>query len=244
MVSSVHRVLTGSKWDLSQYPTRSRTQASYRLICNSTLRFKTHLIILCHPPIVPHHVTHISLTTMSPPPSDIQEFLYAFLENHPDLSLSNMNILDPCAWWNPETDTIPEHPMSYPLILAWYKPYRLITNDIRPDSPAQFHEDFITYPIKSSFDMIITNPPFNLALPIIEKALDILPIWGYCIMLLRLNFFGSKARKKFFESNMPIETYVHHKRISFAKSATDSIEYMHCVWKKGENPPFTKLYLI
>ena len=92
--------------------------------------------------------------------------------------------------------------------------------------------------------MIITNPPFNLALPIIEKALDILPIGGYCIMLLRLNFFGSKARKKFFETHMPIETYVHHKRISFAKGTTDSVEYMHCVWKKGDYPPYTKLFLI
>ena len=134
--------------------------------------------------------------------------------------------------------------MSYPLVLECYHPKRLITNDIRPDSPAQFHEDFITYDIKSSFDIIITNPPFNLALPIIEKALDILPVGGYCIMLLRLNFFGSKARKKFFDTYMPIETYVHHKRISFAKGAADSIEYMHCVWKKGENPPYTKLFLI
>lgn len=196
-----------------------------------------------------------------PPPLDIQEFLDAFLANHEKLDLSDMNILDPCAGWNPyeeweEEESTPEggvvlvkktreeHPMSYPSVLECYHPKRLITNDIRPDSPAQYHEDFITYDIKSSFDMIITNPPFNLALPIIEKALDILPVGGYCIMLLRLNFFGSKARKKFFETHMPIETYVHHKRISFAKGATDSIEYMHCVWKKGDNPPYTKLFLI
>ena len=178
------------------------------------------------------------------PPLDIQEFLNAFLENHPDINLSNMSILDPCAWGNPPTDTLPEYPMSYPLILAWYQPYRLITNDIRPDSPAQYHEDFLTYDIQSRFDMIITNPPFNLSLPIIQKALEILPDWGYCIMLLRLNFFGSKSRKAFFERHMPIETYVHHKRISFAKGATDSIEYAHMIWQKGTNPPFTKLYLI
>ena len=199
-----------------------------------------------------NHIAHYYVT----PPLDIQEFLDAFLANHENLDLSAFTILDPCAWGNPRTIhkeiegsiekwwSIPEHPMSYPLILAWYNPRRLITNDIRPDSPAQFHEDFITYDIKSSFDMIITNPPFNLALPIIEKALDILPIGGYCIMLLRLNFFGSKARKKFFETHMPIETYVHHKRISFAKGTTDSVEYMHCVWKKGDYPPYTKLFLI
>jgi 16S rRNA G1207 methylase RsmC len=62
--------------------------------------------------------------------------------------------------------------MSYPSTLEQYNPKRIVTNDIRPDSPAEFHEDFISYPIKSPYDMVITNPPFNLALPIIEKALD------------------------------------------------------------------------
>lgn len=183
------------------------------------------------------------------PPSDIKLFLDTFLSNHPEIKLSTMTILDPCAWGNPELldedgETIPEHPMSYPYVLETYHPKQLITNDIREDSPAQFHRDFINHTPSLWFDMVITNPPFNLALDIIKKSMEFATPGGYVIMLLRLNFFGSKARKSFFESNMPLETYVHHKRISFAKGATDSIEYMHCVWKKGYNPPFTKLFLI
>lgn len=174
------------------------------------------------------------------PPIDIQEFLDAFLNNHPDIQLDKMSILDPCAWGNP-----PDTPMSYPTILEWYNPKRLITNDIRLDSPAMYHVDFINHDMQpDQYDMTITNPPFNLALDIIKKSLHVTREWGYVIMLLRLNFFGSKWRKSFFDAHMPIETYVHHKRISFAKGATDSIEYMHCVFQKGYNPPHTKLYII
>lgn len=185
------------------------------------------------------------------PIDDIRTFLNVFLANHPEIILSEKSILDPCAWGNPELilpdgTIVPANPMSYPEALSLYTNNipTAITNDIRPDSPAMYHTDFLSAWNNPLYDFIITNPPFNLALPIIEKSLDIcLPGW-YVIMLLRLNFFGSKARRPFFQSHMPIETYVHHKRISFAKGATDSIEYMHCVWKRWENPNYTKLYII
>lgn len=135
--------------------------------------------------------------------------------------------------------------MPYPAVLKVFNTKRIITNDIRLDSPAQFHTDILTYNVPAAkYDIVITNPPFNIALDIIKKSFEFTVDGGYIIMLLRLNFFGSKARKKFFEEHMPVETYVHHKRISFANGATDSIEYMHCVWRKGFNPTYTKLYLI
>lgn len=181
--------------------------------------------------------THVSDYYITPI-QDIQDFLLHFLSNHPDIK-DSITIFDPCAGGNPITHLpdgtipLPANPMSYPEALASYG-FITSTNDIRPDSPAFSHGDFLDpdthHP--TDWDMIITNPPFNLALPIIEKALTHVKPGGYVIMLLRLNFFGSKARRPFFQSNMPIETYVHHKRISFAKGATDSIEYMHCVWKK------------
>jgi hypothetical protein len=59
---------------------------------------------------------------------------------------------------------------------------------------------------------------------------------GYVVMLLRLNFLESKARKQFFENNMPERIYVHHKRMSFTDDGkTDSVAYMHAVWKQGTN---------
>src|SRR6185436_12119156 len=95
---------------------------------------------------------------------------------------------------------------------------------------------------KNPPNIIITNPPFNLAQEIIEKALADVADDGLVIMLLRLNFFGSKGRAEFWKKHMPIKTFVHSQRMKFTNTGgTDSIEYMHCVWLKGYNPEFVKL---
>ncbi len=84
------------------------------------------------------------------------------------------------------------------------------------------------------------------------------------MFLLRLNFFGSKERKSFMQTNPPQRCYVHSKRMSFvtedvrrrviaeAKAAgkkpkglgTDSIEYAHMVWQKGLKNRVTVLRVI
>lgn len=74
--------------------------------------------------------------------------------------------------------------------------------------------------------------------------MDIVSDNGFVIMLLRLNFFGSKKREKFWRNNMPALTFVHRERISFTSGSTDSIEYMHCIWKKGALQNHTKLLII
>lgn len=64
-------------------------------------------------------------------------------------------------------------------------------------------------------------------------------------MLLRLNFFEGKARKEFWDKNMPLYSFVHSKRMAFSDSkSTDSVAYQHVVFKKGYNPEFTKLKII
>lgn len=146
--------------------------------------------------------------------------------------------LDPCAGGDVNND------MSYPKALNEYG-ITPITFDIREDSKADFKFDYLNTELyDGKFDVIITNPPFNIAKEIIEKSLEDVKEGGFVIMLLRLNFFGTKDRKQFWENNMPVMTFVHHKRISFTKGATDSIEYMHCVWQKGINQNFTKLIII
>jgi len=46
--------------------------------------------------------------------------------------------------------------------------------DIREDSRATYcGYDFLSSSFVDKFDMTITNPPFNIALPIIEKALSV-----------------------------------------------------------------------
>jgi len=136
--------------------------------------------------------------------------------------------------------------MSYPIALAEEVCANFIeTIDIRSDSLANIQTDYLTYELNNKPDMIITNPPFNIALDIIKKALDDVKDNGWIIMLLRLNFFGSKQRKEFWDKNMPRYAFVHHKRIGFTEhGGTDSIEYMHCCWQKGSTPDFCELKVI
>jgi hypothetical protein len=144
-------------------------------------------------------------------------------------------ILDPCAGGDAQ------HPMSYPAALK----VPVKTMDIREDSLAEIKGNYLTTDLDYAPDLIITNPPFNIAIDIIRKALLDVRDGGFVIMLLRLNFFGGQLRKKFWEQYMPKYCYVHHKRMSFTDNgATDSIEYAHFVWQKGYDPEFTKTKVI
>jgi len=171
------------------------------------------------------------------PIEEIERFLNTFLKiENID---KNIMILDPAAGG----DTI--HKMSYPEALKRVGFNDIHTMDIREDSLAQYKQDYLTADCENKYDMIITNPPFSLALNFIEKALNDVKDGGWVIMLLRLNFFGGKQRFKFWQHNMPKYCFVHHKRMSFTDDGkTDSIEYCHMVWQKGYNSEFTKLMII
>lgn len=192
--------------------------------------------------------THISDYYVTPVGS-ITDFLEAFANDaqvlFPDQDYrgSSLVALDPCAGG----DT--KHPMSYPTALRASKYWgfdRIDTVDIREDSLAEVKADYLQLPDRGgSTDLIITNPPFNIALPIIKKSLVDVGENGLVIMLLRLNFFGSKERKPFFQENMPVACYVHSRRMRFTNTTgTDSIEYMHAIWQKGNHPKFTQLRII
>ena len=151
--------------------------------------------------------------------------------------------LDPCAGGDKK------HKMSYPVVLKEMFDVNTDTIDIRADSLAEIKGDFLKMEHngkeKYAYDVVITNPPFNLAREIIEKSFEYVKEGGYVVMLLRLNFFGSKGRKLFWDKHLPIWTYVHHKRMSFTDDGgTDSIEYVHMVFVKGYSPEFTMLKVI
>lgn len=170
------------------------------------------------------------------PIDEIIKFIDAFVEVEDDLE---GKILDPCAGGSTK------YPMSYPEALKRCGYTNIDTIDIREDSLAEIKTDYLAYNCKNKYNVIITNPPFNQARPIIEKALDDVKDNGFVIMLLRLNFFGSKARKDMWNKQMPKYCFVHHKRMSFTDDGkTDSIEYCHMVWQKGYYPEFTKLKVI
>lgn len=189
------------------------------------------------------HIADYYVTPQKP----IRDFLDVFCKDEwIDLSSQKHLILDPCAWWDEVND------MSYPAVLFEYgaDDNKIVTNDIREDSPAKYNFNFKNNTLSQEnkikqFDIIITNPPFNIAQDIINNSLRHCKEWGYVIMLLRLNYFGWKVRQNFWKKSLPIRAYVHNRRMSFTPDwKTDSVEYMHCVWKKWENPKETKLSLI
>lgn len=174
------------------------------------------------------------------PIADIALFLQSVTEYEPGIFAGGL-ILDPCAGGDAT------HPMSYPTALAEFgvDPAQIKTRDIRDDSPAEIKGDYLAADIGFQPKTIITNPPFVLAREFLEKALQDVAEDGFVIMLLRLNFFGSKIRLDLFQRHMPKYAFVHHKRISFTSDGkTDSIEYAHFIWQKGNHPTFTQLKVI
>ncbi len=154
---------------------------------------------------------------------------------------------DKCRWFDPCAGGDQYHDMSYPAVLRteFSNDLDITTLDIRQDSRAEIKADYLTYKPDYEPDIIITNPPFYIAQAVIEKALTHVRDGGFVAVLLRLNFFGGKERKKFWDAQMPIITYVHQRRMSFTDDRkTDSIEYMHAVWQRGLEPEFTMLKII
>ena len=172
------------------------------------------------------------------PQKEIRKFLKEFKEHK---SKDVFHILDPCAGGDEN------HEMSYPNALqdVGVNSDNIITVDIRKDSRADIRENYLDIDCPGDFDLIITNPPFKIALPIIKKALDDVNKGGWVVMLLRLNFFGTQKRFDFWQKYMPKYTFVHHKRMSFTDDGkTDSIEYCHFCWNKGDYPEFSKIKVI
>jgi hypothetical protein len=83
------------------------------------------------------------------------------------------------------------------------------------------------------FDVAITNPPFRLALPIVQKCMKLAKM---TVMLLRLNFWGSADRRAFMTA-FPPQTLVLPNRPMFGlnkdgKPGTDSPEYAWMIWRE------------
>lgn len=134
--------------------------------------------------------------------------------------------------------------MSYPSVLEEWG-MNVISNDLREDSPATYHSDFLQATQENIYDLVITNPPFAIAQQIIEKSLQVCKEWWYVVMLLRLNYIGSNDRAKFWKKYPPYAIYADNKRMSFTPDwGTDSIEYAHFVWKKWTNPGFAKFFIL
>jgi len=164
----------------------------------------------------------------------IEDFLAAFSENcrfifDPE---DGPIVLDPSA------GGCNKYAMSYPTVLEKHS-FTVDSWDIREDSRAKFKgRDFLsidpTY--TPAYQIIITNPPFNVAQEFTEHALEMIGSGGLVIMLQRLNWLGSQKRKPMWQKLPLAAVYVHSKRPGFdplKPSKTDSTEYAHFVFCKG-----------
>lgn len=93
--------------------------------------------------------------------------------------------------------------------------------------------DFLNLdPWHSRYNVIIGNPPYNLAKEFIDKSLDLLHPGGKFIFLLRTNFLESKKRSEWWQSHLPTGLYVLSQRPSFTGKGTDATSYSWFVWER------------
>ena len=91
------------------------------------------------------------------------------------------------------------------------------------------------------FTVIITNPPYSMAMPMIEHSLAFQS--RFVVMLLRLNFLASESRAKFMRQYSP-DVYVLPNRPSFSGRGTDSIDYAWFVWHGRQQRQQGKLVVL
>lgn len=110
-----------------------------------------------------------------------------------------------------------------------------VTNDLRKRKGIAHNLDYLANAHGNTFrgfSVLITNPPFSLAMEFITAALANASSEATVAMLLRLNFLASETRRNFFAANgwMP-DVYVLPNRPSFTDDGkTDATEYAWFVW--------------
>ncbi len=78
--------------------------------------------------------------------------------------------------------------------------------------------DFLTSPGYGSYDLIVGNPPFCIAMEFVERALALTrPYRGTVAFLLRLNWLASMERSDFHKKN-PCDLFILPRRPSFCAS--------------------------
>ena len=102
--------------------------------------------------------------------------------------------------------------------------------------------DFLNMSETVKYDIIVSNPPYKLAMPFVQKAHRMLKPQGIICFLLRMNWLASKTRAEWLRANTPA-VFVSPRRPKFALNkhgvvSSDACEYAWMVWR-----PTTTLFL-
>lgn len=121
---------------------------------------------------------------------------------------------------------------------------RMLPNAIidQSDIAAPYYQDFLTLEPTPKYDLIITNPPFSLAIEFAQHAMKFRRCeMSLVCLLLRVNFLGSRKRAEWLRANMPT-SHVTPARPSFGKlnkhgkKGTDATEYAWMLWDGHPRP--------
>ncbi len=96
-----------------------------------------------------------------------------------------------------------------------------------PNCPVIFDTDYLSWDNGKRWDLIITNPPFSLALPFLEHSRTLLAPGGKIVFLLRLAWTEGRKRYKILHSKwVPEKIAVIPDRPSFTNDGrTDATAY-------------------
>lgn len=97
------------------------------------------------------------------------------------------------------------------------------------------------------FGCVLTNPPYKYAMDFVLHALDILPMYGLCIMFLKTTFLEGRRRyEKLFKDNRPMLVLQFVSRVLCAKNGDfqrmidgggSAVSYAWYIWRKGYRGP-------
>jgi len=96
-------------------------------------------------------------------------------------------------------------------------------------------EDFLDHRPVREYKTIISNPPYSIALDVINKCFEIAVAGTEVIMLLRLAFLESKRRYQFWQKHPVSKLYILSERPSFTGKGTDATAYAWFVWNSDDN---------
>lgn len=84
---------------------------------------------------------------------------------------------------------------------------------------------------------IVTNPPYNLGLEFVKKALSIIPDGRKVCVFMKLQFAEGQSRREFFRKNPPLRVWVSSSRLECGKNGkftgASAVCYCWWVWQKG-----------
>ena len=105
--------------------------------------------------------------------------------------------------------------------------------------PNTIIQDFLDYNTPFDGD-IVMNPPYHLALDMVQKALSIIQHGNKLAVLLRIQFLEGKKRYEFYQDNPPKVVYVFSSRVGCARNgnfdsgaSTSAMCFCWFVWEKG-----------